>query len=103
MKSAGIGSDFPWTGYDDNSSFSIEGKQPPPHEDFHARYHMATPDYFRALGIPLLRGRFFTACDKKDAPNVIIINHAMAERYWPGEDAVGKRITFEDHPNDKDW
>jgi predicted permease len=104
VQSAGIGSDLPWTGYDDNSSFSIEGKQAPPHEDFHARYHMAGPDYFRALGTPLLRGRFFTDADKKDAPNVILINHVMAERYWPGEDAVGKRITFEDHPkNDKDW
>lgn len=103
VESAGMGSDIPWTGYNDNAGFDIEGKQPPPHQGFHGRYHMATPDYFRALGIPLLRGRFFTDADKTDAPRVVIINHVMAERYWPGEDALGKRITFEDKPKDKDW
>ena len=104
VQSAGLGSDIPWTGYDDNTGgFTIEGKQPPPHQEFHARYHMATPGYFRALGIPLVRGRFFTDADKPDSPLVLIINHAMAEKYWPHEDAVGKRLTFEDHPKAKDW
>ena len=103
VQSAGLGSDLPWTGYDDNMSFNIEAKQPPPHEEFHARYHMATGDYFRALGTPLLHGRFFNGGDKKDAPAVVIINHALAQRYWPGEDVVGKRITFDDNPKDKDW
>lgn len=103
VESAGLGSDIPWTGYDDNTGFTIENKQPPPHEGFHARYHMATPGYFRALGIPLLRGRSFTDADKPGTPSVLVINHAMAERYWPGEDAIGKRITFDDHPKEKDW
>ncbi|HEX6772645.1 MAG TPA: ABC transporter permease [Acidobacteriaceae bacterium] len=103
VESAGVGSDIPWTGYDDNAGFTIEGKQPPPHEDFHGRYHMATPGYFQALGIPLLRGRFFTDADNMNGPLVMIVNHAMAQRYWPGEDALGKRITFDDNPKEKDW
>ncbi|HEX4068383.1 MAG TPA: ABC transporter permease [Acidobacteriaceae bacterium] len=105
VESAGAGTDLPWTGYDENlGGFTIEGKQPPPHEFFHGRYHVATPDYFRALGIPLLEGRFFTDADKSGAPNVVIINQEMAEKYWPHEDAVGKRIDFfADHPTEKDW
>jgi predicted permease len=105
VESAGAGSDLPWTGYDENAGgFNIEGKKPPPHQDFHARYHMATPGYFSAMGIPLLEGRFFIEADKKDAPRTLIINRAMAERYWPHEDVVGKRISFEDAPKkDSDW
>jgi predicted permease len=104
VESAGAGSDVPWTGYDENAGgFKIEGKQPPPHDDLHARYHMATSDYFQALGIPLVRGRFFTSADTKDAPVVVLINQSMATRFWPGEDAVGKRFTFDDHPKEKDW
>jgi predicted permease len=104
VRSAGIGSDLPWTGYDDNlGGFQIEGKQHPPNEEFHARYHAATPDYFRALGIPLIRGRFFADSDAEKAPRVLIINQAMAGKYWPGEDVIGKRIDFfADHPKESD-
>jgi len=104
IRAAGIGTDLPWTGWDDNiGGFTIEGKNPPPHQEFHARYHVASPDYFRALGISLVRGRFFAGSDTAKAPPVMIINQAMARRYWPDEDAVGKRITFEDHPKPQDW
>lgn len=105
VESAGAGSDLPWTGYDENAGgFIIEGKKPPPNQEFHARYHMATPGYFSAMGIPLLQGRFFTEKDKKGVPWVLIINHAMAERYWPHEEVLGRRISFEDAPkNDSDW
>ncbi|MGA8090704.1 MAG: ABC transporter permease [Terracidiphilus sp.] len=105
VESAGAGSDLPWTGYDENAGgFVIEGKKTPPNQENHARYHMATPGYFSAMGIPLLQGRFLTEADKKDAPFALIINHAMAERYWPHEDVIGKRITFEDVPKkDSDW
>jgi predicted permease len=101
---AGGGSDLPWTGYDENlGGFTIEGKQPPPHEEFHARYHMASSDYFRVLGTPLARGRFFTAADNQDAPKVLIINEVMATRYWPNENIIGRRLSFEDAPKEKDW
>jgi predicted permease len=105
VESAGAGSDLPWTGYDENAGgFTIEGKKPPPNQEFHARYHMATPGYFSAMGIPLLQGRFFTEADKKDAPMALIINRAMAERYWPHEEVIGKRISFDDAPKkDSDW
>jgi predicted permease len=104
VESAGAGSDLPWTGYDENAGgFTIEGKKPAPNQEFHARYHMATPAYFSAMGIPLLQGRWFTQADKKGAPMALIINHTMAQKYWPGEDAIGKRITFEDNPKKDDW
>jgi predicted permease len=105
VESAGAGSDLPWTGYDENAGgFTIEGKKPPPNQEFHARYHMATPGYFSAMGIPLLEGRFFAEGDKKGAPWVLIINRAMADHYWPHEDVLGKRISFEDAPKkDSDW
>jgi predicted permease len=103
VEGAGIGSDLPWTGYDENINFNIEGKQPPPHDEFHARYHLASSDYFRTLGIPLLHGRFFTKADNLDTRSVILINQALANAYWPREDVVGKRITFDDKPTDKGW
>jgi predicted permease len=104
VESAGAGSDLPWTGYDENAGFTIEGKKPPTGEGFHARYHMATPGYFTAMGIPLVEGRFFTDADKEGAPATVIINHAMAAKYWHGENAIGKRMTFDDNPKkDSDW
>jgi predicted permease len=65
---------------------------------------MATPGYFSAMGTPLLEGRFFTEADKKGAPWVLIINRAMAQKYWPGENVLGRRISFSDNPKkDDDW
>ncbi len=104
VESAGAGSDLPWSGWDENAGgFNIEGKKPAPHQEFHARYHMATPGYFQALGVPLIGGRYFTESDNAKGPTAVIINRAMANRYWPGENVIGKRMTFEDAPKEKDW
>jgi predicted permease len=105
VESAGAGSDLPFTGWDENAGgWIIEGKRPEPGRENHARYHFATPGYFSAMGIPLEAGRFFTEADKQGAPWVLIVNHAMAERYWPHQSVVGRRISFDDAPKkDSDW
>ena len=59
-----------------------------------AQWNGCTPDYFRVMGIPLLRGRFFTWADDDRAPRVLIVNQALARHFWPGESALGKHITF---------
>ena len=62
-----------------------------------------SPDYFRALGTPLIKGRFFTDADKADAPLVIIVNQAFAKKFWPNEDALGKRIVMGGMSDDPKW
>ena len=54
--------------------------------------HMVTPDHFRTLGIPILRGRSFTARDRTGAPRVVVLNETAARRFWPGQDPLGHRI-----------
>jgi predicted permease len=103
-QAAGAGTDVPWTGYNENTGgFEIEGKNPPAQTLFHARYHGATPGYFQALGIPLVGGRFFSERDGSGAPPVMIINQSMARKYFPGEDALGKRIAFNTPAKESDW
>ncbi|MEW5915088.1 MAG: ADOP family duplicated permease [Gemmatimonadota bacterium] len=53
---------------------------------------VVSPGYFRTLGIPLIRGRGFTDQDREGAPNVVVLSAATAEHYWPGADALGKRL-----------
>ena len=104
VRSAGAGSDLPWTGWDDNmGGFGIDGQDRSHDDSHHTRYHVASEDYFATLGIPLLYGRFFTPHDDRDSPKVIIINRQMARMYWGKDNAVGGRITYEDHPTEKDW
>ena len=55
----------------------------------------ASPDYFKTLGIRLVAGRLFTAADDERAPRVAVVNHALAKHYWPKEDPVGKRVSFD--------
>jgi putative ABC transport system permease protein len=57
-------------------------------------FHQVSPGYFAALGIPLLRGRSFDPRDAQQAPGVVVVSETLAKRYWPGEDALGRRISF---------
>jgi predicted permease len=92
VQSAGVSSDIPWTGYDENSSFGIEGRPENPNESPEARYHFATAGYFETIGTPVLNGRSFALTDDEKAPKVVMINAALARRYFAGEDPVGKML-----------
>jgi putative ABC transport system permease protein len=92
VQAAGISSDIPWTGYDENSSFTIEGRPENPNDSPEARYHFATAGYFESIGTPLVSGRAFALTDDEKAPKVVMINAALARRYFPGEDPVGKLL-----------
>jgi predicted permease len=80
-------SDIPWI-----SPATIEGYQPQPDERLAFDYNFVGPNYFQTVGASILRGREFTAQDNAGAPRVFIINEATARRYWPGQEAVGKRL-----------
>jgi predicted permease len=82
---------------DAGRSFAIEGK-PDPGRGHRpgAHYSVACPNYFKALGVPLLAGREFTHQDTVGAPGVVVINQTMALKYWPKEDPVGRRILEDD-------
>ena len=78
---------------DAGRGFLVEGRPDPgPANQPGAQYTVACPNYFRALGVPLLEGREFTHLDSLGAPGVIIINETMAHKYWPNEDPLGKAI-----------
>jgi putative ABC transport system permease protein len=64
-------------------------------------YYLVTPDFFDTLRIPVVRGRDFTDRDTVDAPWVAIVNQAMARRYWPNEDPIGKRVTLDIVPDER--
>ena len=79
--------------------FNIQGRPPdPPGEDKSTNYYAVTPDYFKAMGIRLVRGRLFTEQDRKDAPRVAVINETMARTYFADEDPIGKAINVTNGP-----
>jgi putative ABC transport system permease protein len=94
VQAAGLTNVLPLSGNDSQQSFTVEGQASKVSE--WAGLRVVSAEYFQTMGIPVLRGRPFTAQDKRGAPEVVLINEAMARRYWPNEDPVGKRILFGD-------
>src|SRR5205809_1897318 len=72
--------------------FSIEGRKVQPDHSMVAERSSVTSDYFHLLGITLLRGRLFNESDNDDTPQIAVVNRAMADTYWPNENALGKRF-----------
>ncbi|MEZ4585215.1 MAG: ADOP family duplicated permease [Gemmatimonadales bacterium] len=77
-------------------SFWIEGRPTPPREELpRAAYRVVMPGYFETMRLPLEQGRDFDERDRADAPGAVIVNQTLARRWWPGESAVGKRLTLD--------
>jgi putative ABC transport system permease protein len=71
----------------------IEGKPAPDGQPYTVQFRRATPDYFKTMGIPVLRGRDFEDADGTTAPQVAMVSQSFADRFWPGEDPIGRRVT----------
>lgn len=72
---------------------AVEGYQRAPGEDMEFHYNVVGPAWFETLGIPLKQGRGFTPADGPTGPGVIVINEAFAQRFWPGQSPLGRRIS----------
>lgn len=104
VTSVGASSILPMSGSNSSGSFQIEGRILPPGQSSpHGDRWSATTDYYKTMGIPLVRGRYFEDRDSAEAPGVAIIDETMARKYWPDEDPVGKRITFEGGRDNPRW
>jgi len=95
VSAAGITTILPFTGNNSSSSYNspdivVPTGAPAPH----AQVRRVDPGYLRALGLTLLRGRWIDATDTAQAQKVVVIDRLLADHYWPGQEAIGKRITY---------
>jgi len=98
VEAAGATSGLPLSGSGQSSgSFTIQGRVPTKGDPApHADQRIIAPDYFRAMKIPLLRGRYISISDGASAPQVVVIDDVLAKTYWPGQDPLGRKVTQSD-------
>jgi putative ABC transport system permease protein len=93
LTEAAICSNAPFDHHDWSSSFHVTGMPPdPPGQEPISEMAIVSPDYFRALGMPILRGRDFGPQDVKGAPGTVVIDDLAAQRFFPGANPIGKQI-----------
>jgi putative ABC transport system permease protein len=96
IEAAGATTTLPFVG-DYINSFTIDGPSSVgPGELASATYYAVTPDYFRTMGIPLIRGRYFNEQDVQTTMRVVVINETLARRYFLDDDPVGRQIRISD-------
>ena len=101
VKTAALSSIIPLDGGDSDRNFIIEGL-PPPRTDDEAPttwYRLVSAEYFAAMGIRIKRGRTFSA---REAERLVVVNETLANRFWPGEDPIGRRVKYAESP-DAPW
>ncbi|HJQ25186.1 MAG TPA: ABC transporter permease [Blastocatellia bacterium] len=93
VRAAGLCQVVPFSGGGDGDEFTVEGQEPSPGDAVPvAWYRNATPGYFAAMGIPILKGRAFAETDTETSPRVAIVDEKVARTYWPDQDPLGKRV-----------
>jgi predicted permease len=101
VQAVGAATSLPIVNTNWNHLFSVEGHQSVPGEKMPLCWHaLVLGDYFQTLHIPLIRGRFFNSGDRPKSLPVVIISKSIADRYWPGQDPIGKRLKW-GAPQDK--
>jgi predicted permease len=91
----GAVSALPLTGSVGWGGVQVEGYTPPPGQELQVDNRTASVDYFRAMQISLVAGRFFSQQDTMDMPQTVIIDQKFAQRFWPHNDAIGKHLWFD--------
>lgn len=94
VEAAALGQYIPVDASGSRTTVTVEGYTRAPGEDLEFNLNIVDENYFRSLGVPLLAGREFGAGDTATSPRVAIINEAMARRFWPNDEAVGKRFSL---------
>lgn len=93
-------SGLPLSGSVSSGFFGIEGRSVAPGEQGpHTDFRAVSNEYLQVMGIPLRRGRYFSDHDAPETQNVVIIDDTLARRYWPDEDPIGKRVSFNSGAN----
>jgi putative ABC transport system permease protein len=93
VESVAVTNDSPATTADAVAAVEIDGRPPvDPKQLPVVEYRTATSDYFSTLRIPILRGRAFTIADREDTAPVAIVSDAMAQKFWPNQDPIGRRV-----------
>ena len=103
VQNATVSSNGPLMGGWQTGFWREENPRPQPSDMLNSDLEVVGGDYFSALKVPLLRGRYFNERDTKDSPRVIIIDQAMAEQYFPGENPLGKRLGVNAGNDDEGW
>jgi putative ABC transport system permease protein len=97
VEAVGVISELPLSGQNNDTYFALEGQplSSTASDDNLANIRTASPDYFRAMSIPLVKGRFFNDGDREGAPRALIISESFARRFFPNADPIGRRLTLD--------
>ena len=94
---------IPFSGWDVQSDLSVYGRPPaPPNQELSTHYQLVYPDFFKVMGVPLVRGRMLTDADRDSLAPTGVVNETFVQRTFPGEDPIGKRVKWGGGVNNSD-